>query len=735
MIIFTINLVQDVNSIWSLASWVAIRFQCPLLFVVSSRFYERDKNGIWAAELIELSNNIKAEIFIFENARDAINRLNLLSGLIIAPSESSLNAHKEIHELFKMLSNKLIKVTLQHGFECVGFHQSLQQDDAHGKSVHFASDFIFSWMETESLRSVAPSQKHKLISAGPPFLLRESFSNRNVRKNKISGLICENMHSPRMGGSIDLIESFISTFHDFVKETKKLDHKIYIRPHPGGQYFLRNNITLPDSVLIENDPIYKTNLKKYSFAISAPSSVLIDLIFAGVPVAVWQDSVLSLDLSNYAGLQIVRNASDWVNFAEDAVLRPEFYIEKQQDFLNSIYFKSDSTSIVNTYYSQFNSFLNFHQSLKINLSNSSNERVLIFAPNYIPTVQLSFLIPLQEDVYKGNIAIDLVTEVGLNLECKGRHSGGELGKKWLQEKIDIFKPSIVVFCRWAGPNSEWLFKYLKKTNIPIIYHLDDDLLNVPVEIGKDKWNYHNHPDRLASLRFLLEHSDIVYCSTLNLKNKLLKYGFKSEFISGDIVCSAGIKKENKLVPVKKVGYMGIGHEADLMSILPALIKYLELNREVEFELFGTIPLPRELERFGQRVKVLKKIDDYSEFIEFFSNLDWQIGICPLVPIDFNFLKSNNKWVEYTSLGIAVVATKSTIYDECCADDCGLLANTIDDWFDSLNHFTLHPEKRFHFVENAQNKLVSKFSHKHLRNQVFSVFSAARSVNNSLSKGI
>ena len=34
-----------------------------------------------------------------------------------------------------------------------------------------------------------------------------------------------------------------------------------------------------------------------------------------------------------------------------------------------------------------------------------------------------------------------------------------------------------------------------------------------------------------------------------------------------------------------------------------------------------------------------------------------IGICPLAPIDFNLMKANTKWVEYSSAGVAVVAQR------------------------------------------------------------------------------
>ncbi len=63
----------------------------------------------------------------------------------------------------------------------------------------------------------------------------------------------------------------------------------------------------------------------------------------------------------------------------------------------------------------------------------------------------------------------------------------------------------------------------------------------------------------------------------------------------------------------------------------------------------------------------------------FAELEWDIGICPLAPTAFNVLKANTKWVEYTSVGAAVIASRDMIYDDCCSDGCGDLATTHEEW--------------------------------------------------------
>lgn len=359
------------------------------------------------------------------------------------------------------------------------------------------------------------------------------------------------------------------------------------------------------------------------------------------------------------------------------------------------------------------------------------ERILFVANALIPTLQLSFLKPLSSRIEQGNVATDLLSEA--QMKEQSQLSKAEL-QTWIRQRVTQFEPTIIVFCRYSGPHAEYLTALAKELGVPTVFHVDDDLLSVPVEIGQKKYEFHNRPSRLQTVRHLLETVDVVYCSTEPLKQRFVSYGFESNFRVGDIYCSGEVLVPARDRPGKKIGYMGFDHAHDLEMVLPALIEVLRRNPQVEFELFGSIPKPEGLEEFGSRVTVIPPIPNYEEFLIKFSSLNWDIGICPLAKTDFNAVKANTKWVEYTSVGTAVVASAGTIYDACSGDGCGLLATTVEEWIDAMELLIRDDRTRAEQLLKAQKRLKDQYSISKLERQVLGVLDAARSARVSTPRG-
>lgn len=329
--VFLVQLVQDVNVLRPLIFMAARDFGFATRLLVAKKFLARDPVGIWRSELDEIAREAGASVAYFDNDWDAHCELQG-GGLLFSASESNLPNHAISHAVFEHAPASYLRVTLQHGFECVGFRHSADHVRAHGETASFAADVLCVWASPERLPSLAASQSPKAFVTGPSLVLQQQPSSLEGKRGGL-GLVCENLHSVRFAGAEKAKFDFVDMFSEFSRLMALEGHSIRLRPHPGGQYFLKNRTALPDNVAVENAPTYRLNLPLYAYGISAPSSVLIEMLLAGIPTAVWRDPAGLIDADAYAGLTMVSSVGEWTEFARAAVAEPESFLRCQSRFL------------------------------------------------------------------------------------------------------------------------------------------------------------------------------------------------------------------------------------------------------------------------------------------------------------------------------------------------------------------------------------------------------------------
>jgi hypothetical protein len=734
-VIFVLNLLQDVSVIRPIAYLAGKELDVAISYLVSARFLERDSLRLWQRELARIAADTGGSIHLFETPADACAVLQGKRGIIIAASESTLSGHAETHNVFRIAPPSFLKVTLQHGFECVGFLQNREQVIASGRNVKFAADVICGWCEAPTLTALAASERPKLYVTGPPMLLNAPPRGDDAAPVS-GGLVCENLHSARLKATGDHGKSFMDQFTSFCGKLASHGQSITLRPHPGGMYVLKNNVALPSNVTLNSSPMYKVDLSAFTFGISAPSTVVFDMVLAGIPVAVWRDPEGIMDASNYDGLTAISTLQDWFDFIRDSVFQRDQIISQQQRFMSGLAMPTDPADV----YGRFARLLANGTAPLGEVQTGRPKparpprRISVLANGHIPTLQLSFLKPLEPLIASGELAVDLITEVEANelfpLKPQGKRDTSaarlDMMGSWIKDRLASHKPDLILACRYSAPCAERIVSYARKANVPLIYHIDDDLLNIPPEIGYKKYLAHNNPGRLKSVDVLLRGADLVYCSTRKLKSRLRQLSYRTPMVEGRIYCSGEVLAPAVKRPVAKVGYMGFDHAHDFEIVLPQLVRYLRRNTEVTFELFGSIPKPPQLDEFGARVRTIEPVRNYEDFMKVFATLEWDIGLCPLAATPFNEVKANTKWVEYTSVGAAVLATRGLVYDTCCADGCGMLLDR-DDWLGAMEDLTDNPEKRYEMVRRAQRRVETLYSVPALRDQVLSVFAKAQSL--------
>ncbi len=365
---------------------------------------------------------------------------------------------------------------------------------------------------------------------------------------------------------------------------------------------------------------------------------------------------------------------------------------------------------------------------------SAKERFVFVANAMLPTLQLSFLVPMRKKFAAGEYQSCVLTENEIKVFLSNPESPRSFDT-WLNKQMLRYRPTVFVFCRYSGPGVDTLLDYAASHGIPTILHIDDDLLNVPLKIGKQKYEFHNDPSRLSTLKTLLKRVDLIYCSTQALAAHFQAQNLTQSMIDfGDIFASGSPIKGPEEGPVsnssKKLGYMGFDHAQDFEVASGAIARILSEQPEVILEIFGPIAIPKQLAQFESQIVRLASVKSYESFIEKLASREWVVGICPLQKTPFNYLKADTKWVEYTRAGIATVATKGMMYDHCCANDCGLLVTTEDEWYQAISHLLGDPHERAKVISNAQARLQEEYSDEILLKQIEDKVAKARGNLNS-----
>jgi hypothetical protein len=347
-VFFVLNLVQDVNIVRELVYLTARETEAQIGFLVSEAFRKRDRQKIWQREVAIMAAATGATMHLYGSAGDALAILADGAGIIFCASESNLAAHRETAEVFQVAPPTYLRVTLQHGFECIGFLQSREHVMSHGRNISFSADVVCSWFAIDALTSLNASERSKLYVAGPPTLLRRTVA-ADHEPVQSGGLVCENLHSVRLRASGDHKSSFMEIFFAYCAEMARRGERITLRPHPGGQYVLKNQVSLPDNVVLESRPLYEVGLDTFRYGISAPSTIVFDMILAGIPVGLWRDPGGVMDASNYDGLTEISALEDWLAFERDVELRPEMLLDRQQAFLRRLAMPLDPDDVYRRY--------------------------------------------------------------------------------------------------------------------------------------------------------------------------------------------------------------------------------------------------------------------------------------------------------------------------------------------------------------------------------------------------
>lgn len=308
---------------------------------------------------------------------------------------------------------------------------------------------------------------------------------------------------------------------------------------------------------------------------------------------------------------------------------------------------------------------------------------------------------------------------------------------------------VIVFQRPA--NEEWLnfIKVCRKHGKHIVSDYDDDPFNTsPLNpfyqyVGTEPVEY-TWPDGTKEMLWSEDMVNGAGTKIFNIeRNIAFRDLFRLNFKKSDLVtCTTDILKAEfqKITPhvavlpncidpsfwptvpdfnkrEVRIGWQGgFSHYEDLYEIVPVIKRVLAKHDNVKFVYFGDQRFRKLFEECDQNKLEWQDWVHHETYPYKMTLLNLDIGICPLANNKFNWTKSAIKWMEYSMIGAATVASNIEPYSSIIrSGETGFLCGDESEWEQALDALILNPIQRGRMVKRAfsdvmENHNIDKKAH-------------------------
>ena len=225
----------------------------------------------------------------------------------------------------------------------------------------------------------------------------------------------------------------------------------------------------------------------------------------------------------------------------------------------------------------------------------------------------------------------------------------------------------------------------------LVYEIDDDIFSIQ-QVNWQAYRTYARGEAQDAVAHAAQVADIVTVSTEPLAEVMrARTGHRDirvlpNCIPGGVLDVEPYRDRKHFV----AGWAGgSSHGADLAMIAPALREFLDGDKRARLHLAGT----DFRKTIGRRAAFTDWVP-VDDSLDYYRNLGFDAGLCPLTGTVFDQSKSNIKALEYMGLGIPVLASDCEPYRGTVIDGVnGYLCRTHEDWVRRLRELANDGEAR------------------------------------------
>ena len=238
----------------------------------------------------------------------------------------------------------------------------------------------------------------------------------------------------------------------------------------------------------------------------------------------------------------------------------------------------------------------------------------------------------------------------------------------------------------------------------LVYFLDDDLLEIP--LGNESTKYYSDNKIKCYMLKILSLCDVLWAVNIQIIEKYKCWCPRT------ILCRvpAQIQKEPQTAKgVTHVLYAGSVDHSGLVreKLSPAVLRILnDFPDQVHFTFIGADPGIRHT----PGITYYPYFESYEEYRTVLKQSKFTIGLAPSYNTPFYACKYYNKFIEYSSYGIAGIYEHVMPYTQIVDETNGLWGGpTSEEWYVALRNAICSPIKTYCVAQAAQCLLKEKFS--------------------------